>query len=99
MPPKGCRRFKRQRSTERCPWCNLRYEAFRCSRKLKDVWQDMILESQAAQAEGVFTKQARLNYVLGRLHHIKQEEWKEHKYWCKMEYDDRNPSADEEVPF
>lgn len=88
MPAKGCRRFKRVHSTERCPWCNLKYEAFRCGRTLKDVWQEMILESEAAQAEGDFTKQVRLNYVLGRMHALKQFEWREHLYWCQREYED-----------
>lgn len=85
MPPKGCRRFPRKRSTERCPWCDLAYERFRLGRTLRDVWGDMILESEAAQKEGDFTKQARLNYVLGRMHALKVAAWKEHLYWCEKE--------------
>lgn len=88
---KGCARFKRKRSAERCPWCNARYEAFRSPSvpSLRAAWADMVIESEQAQAEGDFTKQVRFNYVLGRLHQLKQRAWHdEHLHWCRMEHEE-----------
>lgn len=87
MPPKGCRRYARKRSIELCPFCGASYERFRSDSvgSLRAVWGAMIIESEQAQAEGDFTRQARLNTVLGRMHQLKQAAWRdEHVYWCRM---------------
>ncbi len=96
--PKGCRRFRRVHSTVTCPWCGLRYENYRGRSvpPMTQVWAEMIQESAAAQAEGDFTKQTRLNTVLGRMRQLKQASWKdEHLLWCRMEHEE----AEEPVPF
>ena len=81
---------KRIRSTERCPWCQMRYERFR-SMAVPDyanAYVEMLGISREAHSRGDYSVNASRGRVLGLMRAAKQAAWRdEHLAWCKMAWE------------
>lgn len=71
--------------TSKCPWCGLRYDAFRTGLTFGEVRQLMWSPSRDPN-DWVYR---RRNGVLGKWREIKLEMWDEHLHWCEMEVQER----------
>lgn len=67
------------RQNPQCPYCGLRYRAFRMSISIQDVYALVRAEHENGERHHY-----TLRTVLGKAHEIKFQEWKEHLDQCSF---------------